>query len=148
MQDKRGWTVIAHRPPRWHLSLSFFSRPQTTTPRPPPVIRDEPTPKPEGYPSNNAPVPQSCVRGYDADHCPSMSRNGVCNPECNTPACGSDGGDCSRAPPPPPPAPTPEPSCARGYPASHCPTRARNGICDPVSIIFNNFYKYFIHWSM
>jgi len=106
-------------------------RPQTTTPRPPPVIRDEPTPKPEGYPSNNAPVPQSCVRGYDANHCPSMSRNGVCNPECNTPACGSDGGDCSRAPPPPPPPPTPEPSCARGYPASHCPTRARNGICDP-----------------
>ena len=128
------------------MILSFIlSRPTTTTPRP--VIRDEEIPnnnQQQGYPSNNAPVPQSCVRGYDANHCPAMSRNGVCNPECNTPACGSDGGDCSRAPPPPPPTPTPEPSCARGYPASHCPTRARNGICDPVSIIFDSFYNLFI----
>lgn len=106
-------------------------------PRPPPPPRDpirDPTPPDnnggkQGYPQV-APVPTSCAPGYDANHCPSVHKNGVCNPECNTPACGLDGGDC-RAPPPPDPREEPKPSCARGYPASHCPSRASNGICDP-----------------
>ena len=125
--------------------FSFFRPPPPPPPTLPPndprteEYEPETDSQKQGYPQV-APVPTSCAPGYDANHCPSVHKNGVCDPECNTPACGLDGGDC-RAPPPPPP-PREEPSCARGYPASHCPSRASNGVCDPVSIIFKNF-QYF-----
>merc|ERR1712018_624560 len=41
----------------------------------------------------------SCVRGYPATHCPQRAGNGRCDPECNTDACGFDGGDCTAEPP-------------------------------------------------
>jgi hypothetical protein len=124
---------------KWCYTPSPESGLPGPVPRPPPPprptrppIRDPEVPdsnsEKQGYPQV-APVPTSCAPGYDANHCPAVHKNGVCNPECNTPACGLDGGDC-RAPPPPPP-PREEPSCARGYPASHCPSRASNGVCDP-----------------
>ncbi len=72
-----------------------------------------------------------CLPGRDANYCPSQAANGVCNPECNNPACGYDGGDCRT---------TPRPSCAPGYDADHCPALARNGICNPVRNYKKNYY--------
>ncbi len=57
---------------------------------------------------------------------------------CNTRACGYDGGDCRPPPTTRPttrrPRPTPR-SCARGYPASHCPSKSGDGNCNPVSFL-------------
>ena len=62
--------------------------PPPTTRRPPPTTRPPPTQRP------------SCTPRYPADYCPSKAGNGRCDPECNTRACGNDGGDCE--PPEPP----------------------------------------------
>ena len=64
--------------------------------RPPPPVTTTRRPPP---PTTPAPVP-SCNRRYPADYCPGRAGNGRCDPECNTPACGNDGGDCQ--PPKPP----------------------------------------------
>jgi len=112
------------------------TRPPPRPTRPPPrPTRPPPTRRPSGnIPNNNnnqgrqtprpfqPPPPVGCNPAYDANYCPARAGDRVCNPECNTPACNYDGGDCR---------PTEPPSCVRGYPASHCPSRAANGVCDP-----------------
>lgn len=103
----------------------------TTTSRPNRPINNDP-----GIPDGNQggsrpgyetapPVDSGCLANRAANYCPTRSANGVCDQECNTLACGYDGGDCRG------PTTTPAPSCAPGYPATHCPSLARNGVCNP-----------------
>jgi len=90
--------------------------------------RVRPTPPPPPPP----PRPQGCGRGRAAqpNFCSTRAGNGRCDRECNTNACGFDGGDCRPAPPPPPPRPQ---GCGRGRAANpnHCPARAGDGQCNP-----------------
>ncbi|XP_040572677.1 uncharacterized protein [Lepeophtheirus salmonis] len=49
--------------------------------------------------------------------CRQRRRDGVCHPECNTPLCDFDGGDCE--------------SCNPSYPKEYCEGLSRNGVCNP-----------------
>jgi len=83
---------------------------------------------PEGSGGSES-TPISCTARFPADYCPTRRGDGICNPECNTPLCGNDGGDCVTTT-----TTTPRPivprSCAPGFPASHCPARRNDAICN------------------
>ncbi len=80
-------------------------------------------------PTRPPPVATGCARGYPVDHCPRRSGDGRCHQECNTRACGFDGGDCRPTPPPVIPTPPPRQGCLRGRPYDYCPSRAGDGVC-------------------